>query len=401
MKILLVSFYNTEAYGMRILHSILIDKGYDARMLFVEDNKPELIIKLLKEFKPDILGFSLVSPNFVLFKKIYKDIRAAGDFKILLGGWQPSLSPKECLPYCDTLCRGEGEGIILQIVEDLKNNRAKQVYFDELKPIDYPTFKFGNDYSYVIENNKLIHKEPYFENSRYGTMVGRGCPYRCTYCSNSYMCKLYPNWSKIRYRDIDKVIEELKEVKAKLTNVERINFYDEVFLPKKEWVDSFTAKYKKEIDLPFYCMFYPGTCSDEMAKKLSDTGLVGVWLGVQSGSERVRREIFKRSYTNKMLWKQIEIFQKYNITVKYDFIFDNPFETEEEFMETIRLIRKLPKPLLINMFSLKFFPNTEITKMALEKGFINKTNDQLNIEVPNYLVTEKREKEIMELINEK
>tara|TARA_B100000315_G_C14555623_1_gene577975 strand:+ start:103 stop:1305 length:1203 start_codon:yes stop_codon:yes gene_type:complete len=399
MKILLVSFYNNEAYGVRILHSILINKGYDARMLFIEENNSQLVAELVKEFKPDILGFSVVSLHFGLYKKLYNDIRELGKFKILLGGWQPTLNPQECLPYCDSLCRGEGEGIILKIVEDLGNNRANKVYTGELKPVDYPTFKFDNGYSYVIENGELIQKEPYFENTRYGTMIGRGCPYHCTYCSNSYMCQVYPDWSKIRYRDIDKVMEELREVKRKLPAVERINFYDEVFLLREKRINEFTDKYKREINLPFYCMFYPGTCSEEMADKLTKVGLVGVWIGVQSGSERVRREVFKRNYTNAALWKQIKIFQKYNISIKYDFIFDNPFETREEFLETIALIRKLPKPLLINMFSLKFFPNTEITKMALERGLINKTTDQLNTDVPRISVSDERREEIMGLIN--
>jgi len=368
-------------------------------MLFIEENNPELLTKLLKRLKPDIVGFSLVSLNFALYKKLYEGIRKSGKFKILLGGWQPTLNPEECLPYCDSLCRGEGEGIILKIIEDLGNNEASKIYTEALKPVSYPTFKFSNECSYVIENGKLKSKEPYFENSRYGTMIGRGCPYHCTYCSNNYMFQVYPGWSKRRYRDIDKVIEELREVKKKLPNVERINFYDEVFLLHDKRIAEFMDKYRREINLPFYCMFYPGTCSEEMAKKLTKVGLVGVWLGVQSGSERVRREIFKRNYTNAALWKQIEIFQKYNISIKYDFIFDNPFETKKEFMETIELIRKLPKPLLINMFSLKFFPNTEITKMALERGIIDKTTDQLNVVAPKIGVSKKREKEIMDLIN--
>ena len=124
------------------------------------------------------------------------------------------------------------------------------------------------------------------------------------------MCQIYPNWSKIRYRDINKVIEELREVKKRLPSVERINFYDEVFLLQDKRISEFADKYKREIGLPFYCMFYPGTCSEEKAKKLTKVGLAGVWLGVQSGSERVRREVFKRNYTSEILWKQIRILGK-------------------------------------------------------------------------------------------
>jgi len=174
-KVLLVSFYNKEAYGMRILHSMLADK-YDAKMLYVEENNTQLIIELLNSFKPDVLCFSLVSSNFMLYKKLYKQIRKIGIFKIILGGWQPTLNPDKCLPYCDALCRGEGENVILKIMEDFKCDTLKKVYMEGLKPLDYPIFKFDNQYSFILEKGKLEQKEPYFENERYGTMIGRGCP---------------------------------------------------------------------------------------------------------------------------------------------------------------------------------------------------------------------------------
>jgi len=40
MKVLLISFYNDEAYGLRILHSILVDRGYETKILFFKLNAP-------------------------------------------------------------------------------------------------------------------------------------------------------------------------------------------------------------------------------------------------------------------------------------------------------------------------------------------------------------------------
>ena len=148
-------------------------------------------------------------------------------------------------------------------------------------------------------------------------------------------------------------------------------------------------------------MFYPGTCDEEMAELLSNAGLQGVWIGIQSGSNRVRKEVFKRHYTNKRLLQQIEVFRKYNISIKYDFIFENPFETEEEFKETIELIRMFPKPYLINMFQLKFFPGTEITQMALKAKLIDKTDDQIYTDYPEYLISNEKQEQIMEMVDGK
>jgi radical SAM superfamily enzyme YgiQ (UPF0313 family) len=408
MKILLVSFYNDEAYGLRILHSILVHNGYDAKMLFLKlyskqqlltKIEEDLFINFITKHNFNFIVFSLVSPNWQLYKRLYPRIRKAGTFRIILGGWQPTLNPEECIKYSDYVIRGEGETAILYLIKDSK---FPYIFFGCLhKNFSYPALSFNDYESYWIEDNTLFYGDPYKENTRYGTMIGRGCPYSCTYCSNSFMKKLYPNWGKIRYRNPEEIKKELIIVKQELLNVKQINFYDEVFMPPKEWREDFFKWYKKEINLPFYCMFYPGTCSYETAKMLKEAGLAGVWLGIQSGSERVRKEVFKRNCSNEIVYKQVDVFQKYKINVKYDFIFDNPFETPKETLETLRMMKKLPEPKSFNLFSLKFFPNTEITQMALEQGLITQKqiDDQLSIDCPKYTVSEEKEKQIMEIIN--
>lgn len=133
---------------------------------------------------------------------------------------------------------------------------------------------------------------------------------------------------------------------------------------------------------------------------LKESGLAGVWLGIQSGSERVRREIFKRHYSKDTILKQIRILTKYGINIRYDFIFDNPFETEEENEESMELMRAFPRPCSFNIFSLKYFPNTEITKMALEKNIITEDDieNQLKDDYQYYLVSKEKEESILDLI---
>ena len=410
MKVLLVSFFNDEAYGVRSIHSNLIKNGVDTYMLFFKlSNKPkettardefvvdlenasneevELLVSHIKENKYDIVGFSLVSQNFNLYKKIYGRIKDITNMSVVIGGWQVSLNPDECINYTDFLCIGEGEDPMCELVEKIDKRDSTYnienfwirldngIFKNPVRPLrrdlsSLPVPLFDHKYSYVIDNNEIKNEDPYYYNDRYGTFISRGCPYKCTYCSNSYMAKkVYPfQWSKSRQRSMDHVKEELLSVKDKL-NVESINFYDEVFTPKLEWISDFFGWYKEEIKIPFYVFFYPGMCNDEKAKILANSGLAGVWLGVQSGSEKIRKEIFKRFYTNKCILEQANIFYKYGISVKYDFIFDNPFETFEESVESICLMLELPRPCSVNLFSLKYFPNTEITEMAKKRGFI-------------------------------
>lgn len=433
-RILLVSFYNTEAYGLRQLHSILYHQGYDAKMLFLKgsikdafsgyfnyltDEEEKHFAFLIRKFAPDLIAFSLVSSNFTLYKKIYKNIRGLGDFSIIVGGWQASLNPEETIHWCDMLCIGEGDETIKELVDNIYYNmpidnimnlwlrEGEKIIRNTVRPLisdlsQFPIHIFRNDSCYYIENNKVVHKDPYMENSRYGTVIARGCPYHCTYCSNSFMANIYCGaWARTRYRSIDHLMLELKEVRRSLTKVSRINFYDEVFLQENYFINIFVKRYRKEIGLPFYCMFYPGACKEETAGLLKSAGLAGVWLGIQSGSERVRKEVFKRYYSNDTIKEQTKIFQTHDIGVKYDFIFDNPFESFEESLESISLILELPEPFSLNLFSLKYFPNTEITSMALKSGMITAEdlNDHLSEDHQNYLVIQGSRDNDREFIN--
>jgi len=419
MKVLLVSFFNDEAYGVRVIHSNLIENNIEAYMLFfklddhktktknehqkedyliadgnyVSSNEIDILVSHIKGNKYDVVGFSLVSQHFFLYKKIYERIKRIDNLTVVIGGWQASLNPDICINYADFVCVGEGESPFVDLVSKInkKENTANIENFyvktndGAIKnpvrqlPKDLSAFPiplFEHKYSYVIENDKMVNHEPYFNNTRYGTFIGRGCPFHCTYCSNSYMAdSVYPGqWSKVRHRSIEHMKKELLAVKKQLKFVKSINFYDEVFTPKIKWIKEFFYWYKMEISIPFYVFFFPGSCNDEKAEILANSGLNGVWIGVQSGSERVRNEIFKRKYSNDKLLKQARIFHKYGVNVRYDFIFDNPFETFEESLESIYLMLELPQPFSLNLFSLKYFPNTEIAKMAEEAGFITATD---------------------------
>ncbi len=432
MKVLLVSLFNDEAYGLRSLHAYLIERMVDTKMMFfksprhhgesqeakvkdnfigdinaVTENEIDLLFNHVVTDQYDLIGFSLVSQHFNLYKKLYERLNTISNLIFVIGGWQSSLNAEDSIRYTDYLCVGEGEESLAELIEilekDIKTTEIPNFWIKTNDSIiknsvrilqrdlsSFPIPLYEDRFSYIIENDSLMKHEPYLDNPRYGTFIGRGCPYKCTYCSNSYMANhIYPgSWSKIRYRDVDHVKKEMLYVKKTLLNVRSVNFYDEVFSPPIDWIRDFFSWYKKTIDIPFYCFFYPGTCSDEKAKILADSGMSGVWLGIQSGAERVRKEVFKRPYSNNTIKNQANVFFKHGINVRYDFIFDNPFESFNESLESIALMLELPQPFSLNTFSLKFFPNTEITEMARARGLIeqSETDDHRQSDHDFYLI---------------
>ena len=111
--------------------------------------------------------------------------------------------------------------------------------------------------------------------------------------------------------------------------------------------------------------------------------------------------IFKRFYTNEKVLEQADIFFRHGVSARYDFIFDNPFETFEESLESIKLMLQFPQPFSINPFSLKYFPNTGITSMALLEGIITQqsVDDECLYSQDTYLVSGNRGTQNQQFIN--
>ena len=118
-------------------------------------------------------------------------------------------------------------------------------------------------------------------------------------------------------------------------------------------------------------MQHPNTTDKEIMRLLKDAGLERVEIGIQTGSERVRKKVFNRPVSDKKLIKTSQIMRDLRIVPFYDIIVDNPFETEEDKKQGLDLLLKMSRPFYMHMFSLTYFPNTLLTRKALESKLIS------------------------------
>ena len=97
-------------------------------------------------------------------------------------------------------------------------------------------------------------------------------------------------------------------------------------------------------------------------------------MGIQSGSEELRHKYYERHETNEEILVAAQILAKYEVNCVYDLILDNPIETENNRKETLNLLLKLPRPFQLCTFTLHHFPETNLTKILLEKGMISEND---------------------------
>jgi len=195
--------------------------------------------------------------------------------------------------------------------------------------------------------------------------AARGCPLNCSYCLSNRYTYLYKKYSgekcpKYRLRDINDCFDEIRQ--AKRYGAKLIRVKDEVFPVSPKWLEEFIERYPKEIDLPFFGHLRPEFHDTETIRKLKDVGLFTTIVGIQSGSEEIRKNIFKRNLSKDKVIEFAKTLEKLDIQFSYHFIYRNPFEAEHHLNESLEFTYDLPYSSTF-IFKLESLPDTPIKNM--------------------------------------
>ena len=355
----------------------------------IQDKEIALLIDLLVRRKPDIVAFSLRTMFLNTARRITESIRSRLKVPVIYGVIAPTCQPERCIQYADMICLGEGELSMLKLVEALDNGRDLQdvgniwfkqgqdIYRNPVLPLEQdldslPFPDYAAENKFAIRDCRLIENDPAIGNmSRftYEVMTSRGCPFACSYCCNDLLRSLYPKQSFLRRRSVANVIDELKAAKER-HNIRSVLFRDEVFTFDLDWIKEFSARYKREVNLPFWCNTHPSLVNEEILKILKSDGMFSITMGIQSGSENVLFNVFNRRTPGEKIINAAKILKKLDLpdNPRFDMITDNPFETEDDCRQTLELLMRLPKPVNFGLTKLSFIPGTKIAKVPLEQA---------------------------------
>jgi len=392
MKILFY-YRDAENIGIEYLSAILKKAGHKTELIFKTgsgskfgmahikgfkklDDDLELIEKA-KKFSPDLLAFSCETDLYLDTLKMARKLKALFNVPVIIGGKHATNLPEEVIKEAcfDMLCRGEGEEAMLEVANSLEKgkdaSKIKNIWCKKGKKI------IKNDLRPLIQDLDKIpfpDRSLFYKYNAFGSqlmMIGsRGCPYFCSYCNNSYYRELYKGKGKyIRRRSVNNIIAEIKDAIPRY-NIKTVAFEDENFLVDAEWLKEFCIKYKKEIRLPFWCQGNPNNITEEKIRYLKDAGCKEMFMGVESGNEYIRRNIYRRYTSNEQILKSAKIIKSAGITLQCTAIFGAPDETPKEMFDTIRMIEKI-KPDAIPTYTLYPYFNTYCFDYAKKKGYLD------------------------------
>ncbi|MFQ5574440.1 MAG: B12-binding domain-containing radical SAM protein [Terriglobia bacterium] len=397
----LVALYNSESFGVRSLLSVLKGRGKPVCAVFLKDlvvNKMddpteqeyELVLKVLKDNSVDLVALSVRSPFLRMARELTARVRAELGVPVLWGGTHATVSPGDCLRFADMVCVGEGEEALVDVVEALEKDDpvdgimniwtkdGESVVETDLRPLvadldSLPTPDLTVEDKFFVDMNQVSVEDPLLKNTRYDIMASRGCPFTCSYCTNSVLKKLYENCGPfIRRRSVSNVLDELKAARKRLPRMRKVFFLDENFVTSKKWLAEFAARYPDEVGLPFMCEVHPTFVTERLVGLLKEAGLIDVSLGIQSGSESVRMNELDRKVSDAQMMEAMRILKEAGIRPTYDIIVDTPFDTAENLEDAFNFVYGMPRPYNMNFFSMVHFPGTPLTDRLIREGRIDR-----------------------------
>ncbi len=200
-------------------------------------------------------------------------------------------------------------------------------------------------------------------------MATRGCPYRCSYCSNEVRIDQNKGLGdNMRYRAAARVFDEVDHVRG-VYGAQSIYFIDDIFTMNREWLRGFCEEYGRRGGPPFKIQIQVKTVDYERLAMMREVGLYQIVVGVESGDDRVRKKILNKSITQDDIARVFGDADSLGIeTAAYNMI-GIPGETEESIRNSIEFNKKIaPDRTILSIFTP--FPATSLYEECLRLGLL-------------------------------
>lgn len=345
--------------GISYISSALKQSGHQTQLAVLDRrygrNNHKTIDSKFESFNPDIVCFTSVFSEFEFICSISKYIKTKYPKTLsIIGGVHVSINPKEeYLDIFDAVCIGEGEFPMVELANNIQNNKPftdiQNFWFNQNGSIikNQPR-PFIENISALAYPDRDIWQEWILEpNSRITLLLGRGCPFNCTYCCNHTIRKI-TSGKYVRLRNVEDVFGELYQISKEFP------FVDEFFLEVEtcgvdtNWLVSlcealflFNSQFKTPKRFSTNLRVFPNIKEDIIFQSLKKANFSAVSIGLESGNERVRREVLNRKYSNDDIRKVVACARKYGIKIGVYNLVGLPGESHSEFLDTLAMNQEL------------------------------------------------------------
>jgi anaerobic magnesium-protoporphyrin IX monomethyl ester cyclase len=315
----------------------------------VEDWTPEQCVDALERLAPDVVGLSAMTYEAGCLHEVAKLIKARLPGTVVIaGGPHPSVAAEDVMEdeAVDFVVRGEGEYTFAEVLDGIAADRAdwtgclgiawrrggevvseaERPAPDDLNAMPFPAWD-------LIDHAKY-HKVPrggvIYAHKEFATMFSsRACPWRCTYCHNSF-------GKKFRERSGENVLKEM-ELLVTQYGVKEFVFMDDIFNLRRERAATIAQGIIDrgwKIRLTFPNGFRGDILDEELVVLLKKAGMYRCMVAVESASPRIQK-VMKKNLKIEKVRNIVEFIADQGVMVHGAFMLGFPTETEDEMQATI------------------------------------------------------------------
>lgn len=312
-----------------------------------QEHKEDLALKLQQQ---NVLSVGIITTLYVSVFPILKIVefvrRHNPDTKIIIGGpfvsnqvralekMELDFSFKSIGAdvYIDS---SQGEATLVKVLQSLKQDR-------DLGSVNNIYFKNGNEFTMTPierENNSLA--DNMVDWSLFETKVDEfvnvrtsiSCPFHCSFCG-------FPEHAgKYQTAPVEAIGNELDRL-ARAPSLKSVQFIDDTFnVPVKRFKDILRMLIQKKYDFRWHSHFRCQFADRETVEMMKESGCEGVFLGIESGSDQILKNMNKATTVEKY-YKGVELLKEYGILTYGSFIIGFPGETEDTVRQSIRFIEQ-------------------------------------------------------------
>ena len=296
--------------GILYISGYLEDQGIQNEVYDTTFSSKKAFRTYLLTYKPKLIGIYV---NLMTKLNVLETIRFVKEHltetTIILGGPEVRYSAENFLRYgADYIVIGEGEETMTELVNALMLVPAEMASNFSAPPGHQPhhsipgiAYLEGDKFvqnderqkikdldELSIPNRKKINLRQYLDawkkfhgKNALSVSTMRGCPYTCKWCSRAVYGLSY------RRRNPEKVVEELIQIKKEY-NPDSLWFVDDVFTISHKWLTAFRDELTRQnILIPYECITRADRLNEEVILMLKETGCFRVWIGAESGSQKV------------------------------------------------------------------------------------------------------------------
>ncbi len=375
--------------GIMSLSSVLKRAGHECVMFDQAnpDTPNEVILAAIKQRRPALIGLSFLSTTSYPYAKILaRQIRAANQqVKLAFGGVFASLNAalvKLQCPEVDFVCRGDGEQLILDLLERMDDpqdvggltwakdgrvvsnaNRAMERNLDQWPFPDRESLELDFVESMPLDVPAVLSME------RFTTMqTSRGCPWPCVFCDIPIF-----NEGKWRSRSPQHVTEEFKHLQE--LGYGSVYFVDDHFLLQPKRIEAICKGVTDNgITIQWGCEGRVDSVAQHLFPAMAQAHCRTLMFGIESGSQKILDRL-KKEQTLKEVETAVVNAKRAGIEIVHGFFtVGNPDETVEDMRATFDLAAKLPLD-TFGFNRLCVYRGTPLWQEYVKRGLVSEQTD--------------------------